>query len=215
MPTTKSSTITYTLSEQTILYGALQKPPELDMFIDFMFDHEPQVVVEIGTALGGMFWLLCQLAANNAIMVSLDLVGGIHGAKSNEWASRKTLERHGRRQQKVRLVRGNSHYKDTKDKLITALRGKKIDLLFIDGDHTYPGVKRDYELYRDLVAPGGLIAFHDIAYHDREDVQVDKLWGEIKDSYVHHEFVDERGGTWGGIGVLEIPSEKVGASSSE
>ena len=38
--------------------------------------------------------------------------------------------------------------------------GPDDDFLFIDGDHT--GVGRDYEMYRDLVRPGGLIAFHDI-----------------------------------------------------
>lgn len=38
-----------------------------------------------------------------------------------------------------------------------------VDLLFIDGDHTYEAVRRDWTLYRDLVRPGGIIAFHDSA----------------------------------------------------
>lgn len=39
--------------------------------------------------------------------------------------------------------------------------GTKFDLIFIDGDHSYVGVKRDIALTRNLVPPGGLIAFHD------------------------------------------------------
>jgi len=37
-----------------------------------------------------------------------------------------------------------------------------VDLLFIDGDHSYEGCRLDFEMYRDLVAPDGLIVFHDI-----------------------------------------------------
>lgn len=36
-----------------------------------------------------------------------------------------------------------------------------LDFLFIDGDHTYEGVSRDADLWRPLVKPGGLIAYHD------------------------------------------------------
>ncbi len=38
---------------------------------------------------------------------------------------------------------------------------KPIDLLFIDGDHTYEGVKRDWELFARHVTPFGLVVFHD------------------------------------------------------
>lgn len=36
-----------------------------------------------------------------------------------------------------------------------------LDMLFIDGDHSYPGVLADWLLYSHLVAPGGLVVFHD------------------------------------------------------
>lgn len=40
--------------------------------------------------------------------------------------------------------------------------GGGVDLLFIDGDHTYASVLTDWLLYSPLVRPGGLLAFHDV-----------------------------------------------------
>jgi predicted O-methyltransferase YrrM len=36
-----------------------------------------------------------------------------------------------------------------------------LDLLFIDGDHTYEGVKSDWEAYRRFIKPGTIVVFHD------------------------------------------------------
>jgi hypothetical protein len=41
------------------------------------------------------------------------------------------------------------------------LQDIKIDLLFIDGDHSYEGVKLDFELYSKLLAPKGVVILHD------------------------------------------------------
>ena len=37
----------------------------------------------------------------------------------------------------------------------------KIDLLFIDGDHSYEGVKKDFDLYSQIMSDNGLIILHD------------------------------------------------------
>jgi len=37
----------------------------------------------------------------------------------------------------------------------------KIDFLFIDGDHSYEGVKKDFELYSSIVNDNGIIVIHD------------------------------------------------------
>lgn len=39
--------------------------------------------------------------------------------------------------------------------------GIHVDFVFIDGDHSYEGLKADWEVWRQLVAPGGIIALHD------------------------------------------------------
>ncbi|HEY0243216.1 MAG TPA: class I SAM-dependent methyltransferase [Gemmatimonadaceae bacterium] len=44
-----------------------------------------------------------------------------------------------------------------------------IDLLFIDGDHSYEGVKRDWELFMPHVVPFGLVVFHDTLWDLKPD----------------------------------------------
>lgn len=44
-----------------------------------------------------------------------------------------------------------------------------IDLLFIDGDHSYEGVQRDWEAFSPFVQPFGLVIFHDTLWNLRPD----------------------------------------------
>ena len=37
----------------------------------------------------------------------------------------------------------------------------KLDLVFIDGDHSYEGVKKDFDLYSQILTPNGIIMIHD------------------------------------------------------
>jgi predicted O-methyltransferase YrrM len=97
--------------------------------------------------------------------------------------------------------------KELKAELIKALGNSnaKIDFLMIDGDHTYEGVKADFEIYSKFVRKGGVIAFHDIIdtpLHRELFCRVDKFWNEIKDGKEHDEFIE--GSDWGGIGILWI-----------
>lgn len=47
--------------------------------------------------------------------------------------------------------------------------GGNVDMVFLDGDHEYEAVKRDIELYRALVRPGGILCGHDY-WHDHPGV---------------------------------------------
>lgn len=86
----------------------------------------------------------------------------------------------------------------------------KLDFLFIDGDHTYEGVKTDFEMYHKLVSKNGIIAFHDIVSGPQENVGgVSKFWNEIKNNFKHIELVKnwKQGGY--GIGVLQHRTQKI------
>src|SRR5262249_46382420 len=47
-----------------------------------------------------------------------------------------------------------------------------IDLLFIDGDHSYEGVKHDWEAFSPFVQPFGLVIFHDTLWDLRPDPEL-------------------------------------------
>ncbi len=52
----------------------------------------------------------------------------------------------------------------TSDEARLVLRPAAASLIFIDGDHAYSQVVADFENYRELLAPGGCIVFHDYGY---------------------------------------------------
>jgi predicted O-methyltransferase YrrM len=83
------------------------------------------------------------------------------------------------------------------------LGGKQVDFLFIYAGHTYDDVKQDFEMYSGLVAPGGLIAFHDVAVHPpSKGCEVHRFWSEIKSHYESGEFIQNTSQGWAGIGYL-------------
>jgi len=78
----------------------------------------------------------------------------------------------------------------------------KIDFLFIDGDHTYEGVRQDYEMYSPLVQKGGYIAFHDIndtERHRQRNVHVAEFWNELEGEKIEFNVHSD----WAGIGVIK------------
>lgn len=60
--------------------------------------------------------------------------------------------------------------------------GGPIDFLFIDADHYYDSVSRDFAVWSAHVRPGGLIGFHDIKDEGVPHLEVWRLWAEIKAS---------------------------------
>ncbi len=77
-----------------------------------------------------------------------------------------------------------------------------IDILHIDGYHTYDAVKNDYENWRAKMAKGGIILFHDTEVKDR-DFGVWRFWAEISTKYPSFNFTHGYG-----LGLLAIEAEK-------
>jgi len=77
-------------------------------------------------------------------------------------------------------ITGDSHnprvLDQVKNRLLSLRSNGKCDLLFIDGDHSYKGVRLDFAMYGDL---GNMIAIHDI-HCLRCDVQVNDFWRELR-----------------------------------
>jgi predicted O-methyltransferase YrrM len=143
------------------VYPAVQNPRELRPFLELVRERKPRTVVEIGTAAGGTFYCLSQVADPTALMISIDFLGGNYGGGQTN-VECKLFATFGPPGQRFEFLRERSFLHSTLNHLRKVLDGREIDLLFIDGDHSYAGVKSDYEMYHPLVAKDGLIAFHDI-----------------------------------------------------
>jgi cephalosporin hydroxylase len=95
------------------------------------------------------------------LLISVDLRRGQFGGGYPRWRAPlyRSFAREG---QRVELVRGDSHSAESGQQIRRLLEGKPLDLLLVDGDHTYEGVKQDVADYAQLVRPGGIVALHDI-----------------------------------------------------
>lgn len=140
---------------------------------------DPKIIVEVGTRNGGSLLLWTQMARQPELIVSIDLPDGY--SRDRERLYR--VFNKNKPGSQLELLRADSQQEASVQMLVPLLNNHPIDFLFIDGDHRYDGVKRDYELYMPLVRPGGLIAFHDIrpSTYDRT-AEVYRLWEEIKSS---------------------------------
>lgn len=147
-------------------------------------------VCEIGTFKGGTLFIWCQLAEPDAHIISVDLPGGQFGGGYSE-KSLPFFQSFRKGDQRLDCIRGSSHDVEIREEFESKLGGEELDFLFIDGDHSYEGVKMDFEHYSKFVRKGGLIAFHDIHHRPNQpDIEVHKLWQELKSDYRHKEFVE-------------------------
>lgn len=120
--------------------------------------------VEIGAYAGGSSCLMMQRL--NTTIISVDLGEPIpKGVVFENIINYKSNNNY------YKYIQGNSQLQETKDKVIEILSNSrvlgytnKIDILFIDGDHSLDGVLNDFNLYKDLVNVGGYIVFDD--YYD-------------------------------------------------
>ena len=164
----------------------------------------PKVIVEVGTNMGGSLFCFTKVATSDALIISVDLPDGMGGGgyplyRSDFYKSFATNN------QKMHLLRENSHDDNTLNKVKQILGNQKIDFLFLDGDHSYEGIKQDFEMYSPLVRSGGLVGFHDIKPSLPDNWrQVGPFWEELKRQYKHEIFWDDSL-SWGGIGVVVIP----------
>jgi len=172
-------------------HGAIQKDAELAGFLALAMDLNPlEVVVEVGSYDGGTLWAWQQISPT-VIGVDLPPPGHEDVVRLNSLG--------------CPVVCGDSHSQATLDQLKDVLAGRPVDMLFIDGDHSYDGVKADYEMYAPLVRPGGLVGFHDILPHlPQPYIQVHRFWATLDGDLERFIAWPD---TWGGIGVVRVPTD--------
>lgn len=178
-------------------HGAVQRTSELARALVEVGRIRPAVIVEIGSHLGGTLNAWTRVARRDATVVSIDLQPARQGAAA-----------------RVLSITGDSHDPAVLERLRAALGGRPVDFLFIDGDHSYDGVRADFTTFAPLVRGGGLVGLHDIVRDPRrEDCDVWKLWNELRERQQTSELVDVHGRRFGGmgIGLVRVSREGVGA----
>ena len=198
------------------MFGAMQKPAELAGTLATLQSGNPVTMLEIGAGNGGTAWVWSKLPSLEKLIV-LDLPNGPWGGTELD----QKME-YIKQNSDVELVfiKGNSQNSEAKIAVLNQLgideniyvdggydEEDKLDILHIDGDHSYEGVKSDFLTYSPLVKKGGLVIFHDICEHAAETgCNVRKFWLELletcpKENYV--EFICEPT-NWGGVGVIKL-----------
>lgn len=179
-----------------------QKRPEIVGFLEWARAIAPRRLCEIGVEGGGTHLLLKHAFSSAELTIGVDLYV----------RHKDHLTHFSPGEQRSVFIDGSSYAPATVEKVKETLGGEPLDLLLIDGDHSFRGASQDFELYRHLVRRGGIIAFHDIVddsvnrtgYHTGSYVGgVPDLWRQLRGQYRQSkEFV----GSWSqdgyGIGAI-------------
>ncbi len=183
--------------------GIYQHPTQFGPYLHFIKNalgdrgFNVEVYAEIGVAAGGTFIFTSEfLETSKSYAVDVDFADNVFPAGfpyAGQLASYME-EQNGR----AEFVLGDReifrHLLQTKD--------VSVDLLMIDGDHSYDAVKADFDV---LGKYAKVVAFHDIVC--RTSPGVEQFWKELRRSgnYETHEFVSQYSGVGEplmGIGVL-------------
>jgi predicted O-methyltransferase YrrM len=180
----------------------LQHEGELAAFIELLRQHRVTRYLEIGAKFGGSLWRIGRALRVGSRVVAVDLPGG-----TDEWAASEqsltacvtALRDIG---QDARVVWGDS----ADEEMVRAVRALgPFDAVFIDGNHTLSGIRRDWANYGPLARR--IVAFHDIAWRNEPQdrgyrIDAPAFWAELKPHFRHVEIRLDPTGRDNGIGVL-------------
>jgi predicted O-methyltransferase YrrM len=177
---------------------------EILQFLDFARKERPRTVLEVGMGSGGTNFLLGAALPDVTLKIGIDLF--VRRAPLLEMFCRQ-----GCRQV---FFSASSYSPETVARVRDVLAGRPLDLAFIDGDHSYAGVKADFEAYAPLVRSGGLVVFHDIVPDYRTRFgrntgrwvgEVPRFWRETRDRFSETwEFIETPGQDGLGIGAGRV-----------
>lgn len=178
--------------------GIWQYPNQFGPYLEYILKLNINSYLEIGVAAGGTFTITSELLKNNN---ELFKSYAIDPAKPGE-----TLRGgHNMFTDNFQKFLDNNDYvkyiQDYSQNLFSHISEQFFDLILIDGDHSYEGVKKDFELFKNH---GKYIVLHDIVNHNCPGVI--QFWNEIKNNYEYIEFIDQYNmdKSYLGIGIIKL-----------
>lgn len=162
---------------------------------DLVRNLQPKTFVELGTHYGASFFSMCQAVKDGGIDAKGYAVDTWTGdPHSGGFGSAVYEEVHsiadGFYPEIAVLLR------KTFDEALHEFEKGSINLLHIDGYHTYEAVKHDFDTWLPKLADNGVILLHDIMVR-HSNFGVYRLWEELKAQYPAAQFEH-----WHGLGVV-------------
>lgn len=160
----------------------------------------PRVLVELGTYYGASYFAFCQAIARlqlNAQAYAIDTwAGDPHCGFTGPEVFEEVRAHHDQYYSGFsRLVRS------TFNEALPYFGDGSIDLLHIDGYHTYDEVKDNFKTWLPKLSDRGVVLVHDINVRENQ-FGVWRFWDEVKKAYPSFDFAHQHG-----LGVLAIGRE--------